>query len=235
MTSGAVLIVACLLTLITYRRLRAAVMFFVPAMLFASPWFGWYMAHGGMPAAKLELSEWSLLLWKNAMWLAAAPFTAMSGYANLYPGLLTAVALMIVLIRRRQFVPDLFFGLYCIALLCRTEPPTYAFAPVLPLFLWMLWRAVRGGRFRLISQIAAYGLIAPALWFGRGSGSAAHRLAGHAEDVRSHPRQHSAQCDPDGRPRPGLLPQHQPHHVSRFHANGLSHLVRAAASAGHAG
>ncbi len=166
MTSGAVLIAACLLTLITYRRLRAAVMFLVPAMLFASPWLGWYMAHGGMPAAKLELSEWSLLLWKNAMWLAAAPFTAMSGYATNYPGLLTALALLIVLIRRRQFVPDLFFGLYCIALLCRTEPPVYAFAPVLPLFLWMLWRVVRRGRFRLISQIAAYGLIAPALWFG---------------------------------------------------------------------
>ena len=166
MTSGAVLIVACLLTLVTYRRLRAAVMFLVPAMLFASPWLGWYMAHGGMPASKLELSEWSLLLWKNAMWLSAAPFTAMSGYANLYPGLLTAVALLIVLIRRRQSVPDVFFGLYCIALVCRTEPPLYAFAPVLPLFLWMLWRAVRRGRFRLISQITAIGLIAPALWFG---------------------------------------------------------------------
>ncbi|HEU5022413.1 MAG TPA: glycosyltransferase family 87 protein [Bryobacteraceae bacterium] len=166
MTSGAVLIVACLLTLVTYRRLRAAVMFLVPAMLFASPWLGWYMSHNVMPASKLALSEWSVLLWKNAMWLAAAPFTAMSGYANLYPGLLTAVALLIVLIRRRQFVPDLFFGLYCVALVCRTEPPLYAFAPALPLFLWMLWRVVRRGRFRLVSQITAIGLIAPALWFG---------------------------------------------------------------------
>jgi hypothetical protein len=166
MTSGAVLIVACLLTLVTYRRLRAAVMFLVPAMLFASPWLGWYMAHGGMPAAKLALNEWGILIWKNAMWLAAAPFTAMSGYATLYPGLLTAVALLIVLIRRRRFVPDLFFGLYCIALICRIEPPLYAFVPVLPLLLWMLWRAVRGGRFRLIAQISAIGLIAPALWFG---------------------------------------------------------------------
>jgi hypothetical protein len=166
MTSGAALIVACLLTLVTYRRLRVAVMFLAPAMLFASPWLGWSMAHGGMPAGKLALSEWSVLLWKNAMWLAAAPFTAMSGYANLYPGLLTAVALLIVLIRRRHFVPDLFFGLYCVALACRTEPPLDSFAPVLPLFLWMLWRVVRHGRFRLISQITAIGLIAPALWFG---------------------------------------------------------------------
>jgi hypothetical protein len=166
MTPGAVLIVACLLTLVTYRRLRAAVLFLVPAILFASPWLGWWMAHGGMPAAKLAASEWTVLLWKNAMWLAAAPFTVMSGYANLYPGLLTAVALLIVLIRRRQFVPDLFFGLYCVALLCRTEPPLYAFAPVLPLFLWMLWRVVRRGRFALVSQVTAIGLIAPALWFG---------------------------------------------------------------------
>jgi len=166
MTSGAVLIVACLLTLVTYRRLRAAILFLAPAVLFASPWLGWWMAQGGMPASKLALSEWGVLLGKNAMWLAAAPFTAMSGYATLYPGLLTAVALLIVLIRRRQFVPDLFFGLYCITLLCRTEPPLYAFVPVLPFFLWMLWRAVRRGRFALISQIIAIGLIAPALWFG---------------------------------------------------------------------
>ncbi|HVV46588.1 MAG TPA: glycosyltransferase family 87 protein [Bryobacteraceae bacterium] len=166
MTSGAVLIVACLLTLVTYRRLRAAVMFLVPAMAFASPWLGWWMAHGGLPGTKLDYSEWSVVLWKNAMWLAAAPFTAMSGYANLYPGLLTAVALLIVLIRRRQFVPDLFFGLYCVALVCRIEPPLYAFAPVLPLFLWMLWRVVRLGRFRTISQVTGIGLIAPALWFG---------------------------------------------------------------------
>ncbi|HVW09712.1 MAG TPA: glycosyltransferase family 87 protein [Bryobacteraceae bacterium] len=168
MTSGAVLIVACLLTLVTYRRLRAAVMFLVPAMLFASPWLGWWMAHSGMPNTNLDLSEWSVLLWKNAIWLAAAPFTAMSGYANNYPGLLTAVALLIVLIRRRQFVPDLFFGLYCVALVCRPEPPLYAFAPVLPLFLWMLWRVVRRGRFALISQVTAIGLIASALWFGLG-------------------------------------------------------------------
>jgi hypothetical protein len=166
MTSGAVLIVACLLTLVTYRRLRAAVMFLVPAVLFASPWLGWWMAHGGMPASKLALSDWTFLLWKNAMWLAAAPFTIMSGYPTLYPGLLTALALMIVLIRRRHFVPDLFFGLYCVALVCRTEPPLYAFVPVLPLFLWMLWRVVRHGRFRLVSQITTIGLIAPALWFG---------------------------------------------------------------------
>ncbi|HVY93333.1 MAG TPA: hypothetical protein VHA14_11310 [Bryobacteraceae bacterium] len=166
MTSGAVLIVACLLTLVTYRRLRAAVMFLVPAMLFASPWLGWWMAHGGVPGKELDLSEWSVLLWKNAEWLAAAPFTAMSGYANLYPGLLTAVALLIVLIRRRQFVPDLFFGLYCVALVCRPEPPLYAFAPVLPLFLWMLWRVVRHGRFALVSQATGFALIAAALWFG---------------------------------------------------------------------
>jgi hypothetical protein len=134
-------------------------------MVFASPWLGWAMANGGLPIQKLQLNEIGILLGKNAMWLAAAPFTLLSGYANLYPGLLTALALLIVLIRRRQFVPDLFFGFYCIALLGRVEPPLYGFVAVLPMFLWMLWRAVRVGRFETIAKVVALALIAPALWF----------------------------------------------------------------------
>jgi hypothetical protein len=115
--------------------------------------------------SKLHLSEQAVLLGNNAMLLAASPFTLLSGYANLYPGLLTAVALLIVLIRRRQFVPDLFFGLYCVVLMFRTEPPLHAFAPVLPLFLWMLWRVARTGRFAAITRTTALLMVLPALWF----------------------------------------------------------------------
>jgi hypothetical protein len=100
------------------------------------------------------------------MQLAAAPFILLTGYANLYPGLLTAIALLIVLIRRRQFVPDLFVGLYCVVLLCRTEPPLRGFAPVLPLVLWILWRVARTGRFATVTQVVAITMIVPALWFG---------------------------------------------------------------------
>lgn len=166
MTAGVALIAACLLTLVAHRRLRSAIEFLIPAMVFASPWLGWWLAHGGMSAAKLQANEWGMLLGKNAMWLAAAPFTLMSGYASLYPGLLTALALLIVLVRRRQFVPDLFFGFYCLALACRAEPPLTAFAPVLPLFLWMLWRVARNGRFAVIAQVVAVAMIGPGLWFG---------------------------------------------------------------------
>ncbi len=165
MTAGVTLVLACLLTFVAYRRLRNAVVFVIASMIFASPWLGWAMANGGMPLWKLQFNEIGILVGKNAMWLAAAPFTLLSGYATLYPGLLTAVALLIVLIRRRQFVPDLFFGFYCIALLLRVEPPLYGFVAVLPMFLWMLWRAVRVGRFDVITKAIAIALIAPALWF----------------------------------------------------------------------
>jgi hypothetical protein len=70
-----------------------------------------------------------------------------------------------VLLRRRQFVPDLFFGLYCVVLMFRTLPPLHAFAPVLPLFLWMLWRVARTGRFAVIARMTALVMVLPALWF----------------------------------------------------------------------
>lgn len=166
MTAGAALIVACLFTLVAHRRVRSAAVFACASMVFAAPWLGWTLAQGEVPVFKLYLSEQAVLLGKNAMLLAASPFTLLSGYANLYPGLLTAVALLIVLIRRRQFVPDLFFGLYCVVLMFRIQPPLHAFAPVLPLFLWILWRVARKGRFADVAKITALLLVLPALWFG---------------------------------------------------------------------
>jgi hypothetical protein len=50
-------------------------------------------------------------------------------------------------------------------LMFRTVPPLHAFAPVLPLFLWMLWRVARTGRFAVIARTTALVMVLPALWF----------------------------------------------------------------------
>lgn len=167
---GAPLILAGVIVLTGNRRLRSAAWFTAGAMAFASPWLGWRLAHGAAAGSgslpPLALSDWAVVLGRNAVLLAASPFTLLTGYPSPYPGLLTAVALLIVLIRRRQLVPDLFIGLYCVVLLCRTLPPLHAFAPVLPLFLWMLWRVAQSGRFATITKAVAVLMIAPALWFG---------------------------------------------------------------------
>ncbi len=165
-TAGTALILASIVTLAAHRRLRSALIFTASAMLFATPWLGWWLANGGLPASRLHANELAVLAGNNLVLLAAAPVTMLSGYVNLYPGLLTAVALLIVLVRRRLFVPDLFFGLYCVALLFRTEPPLRGFAPVLPMFLWMLWRVARTGKYATVTKVTATALLAPALWFG---------------------------------------------------------------------
>lgn len=165
-SAGTALILAGLFTLVATRRLRAATLFLCASGLFAVPWLGWTLAASGFPAARLHLSELGVLLGKNAMWLAASPFTLLTGYASLYPGLLTAVALFIVLVRRRQLLPDLFVGFYSLFLLWRVEPPLHAFAAVLPMFLWMLWRVARTGRFATVAKASAILMLAPALWFG---------------------------------------------------------------------
>lgn len=173
---GATIIAACLLTLVATRRLRSAAVFTGIAGLFAAPWLGWELANGGMPAASLHLSEMGVLLGNNAMLLAASPFTLLTGWSSLYPGLLTAAALLIALIRRRHFIPDLFLGFYCLMLLWRTEPPLHAFAPVLPLFLWMIWRAARSSRFAAAAKVAVVPMIACALCFSAARISTAAKL-----------------------------------------------------------
>jgi hypothetical protein len=177
------MIAACLITLLAYRRLRSAAVFTCAAMVFAAPWLGWTLAHGAIPIAKLYANEIAVLFGKNITELAADPFILLTGYGSLYPGLLTAVALLIVLIRRRQFVPDLFVGFYCLALIFRTEPPLHGFACVLPLVLWILWRVARTGRFATVTQATAIAMIAPALWFGAWRVLPAVRLGAVASDA----------------------------------------------------
>jgi hypothetical protein len=165
LTKGAPLILAGIITLTVNRRLRSAAWFTGGAMALASPWLGWRLAHGVGSGAALAASDRAILFGRNAVLLAASPFTLLSGYPSLYPGLLTAAALLIVVIRRRHFVPDLFVGLYCIPLLFRPQPPLHAFAAVLPLFVWMLWRVARIGRFASATKAAAILMLCSALWF----------------------------------------------------------------------
>ena len=65
----------------------------------------------------------------------------MTGRFSLYAGMTAALLIIWSLIRRRQLAPDLFLGLYCIVLACRVSPPQHMVIPLLPLLLWLLWRA----------------------------------------------------------------------------------------------
>jgi hypothetical protein len=163
--TAATLILASMLTLAATGRFRSAIRFTAGAIMFVAPWFGWALARGGSPITHLHMSEEMMVLGNNSMLLAASPFTLLTGYTNLYPGLLTAVVVLIVLIRRRYFVPDLFLGFYFVALIFRASPPLDSFVPILPLFLWMLWRAARGSRFASLTTIAAVLVILPGIWF----------------------------------------------------------------------
>lgn len=164
LSAGMSLIIAALMAFLARGRFRPATRFAVFSALFASPALGWTLSDG-VPIARLHLSEIGLILGSNVIRLAAAPFILLSGYDSLYPGLLTALAVLFVLIRRRHFLPDLFVGLYCLLLIFRVELPIRAFAPVLPLLLWMLWRVVRDSRFALVSRIAAIALAVSAAAF----------------------------------------------------------------------
>jgi len=69
------------------------------------------------------------------------PFTLLTWTGNIWASLITSVLYIWALIRRRQLVPDLFLGLYCLMLLCWAGRPQRFLVPVFPLILWILWRA----------------------------------------------------------------------------------------------
>ena len=79
MTIGATLYrgLACLRWWRTGARRNAAI-FAGSSMVFAAPWLGWVLAQHGVPGEKLHASEMAMLLGKNAMLLAASPFTLLN-------------------------------------------------------------------------------------------------------------------------------------------------------------
>jgi hypothetical protein len=145
-----------MLTFVVRRRLRGAAVFTGASIAIVAPWMGWSLAHatnhpyysGASYAAtsiltSLALSEKLHVLGTNVLLLLASPFTLLTGLASMYAVLATLVLLVWGLVRRRQLVPDLFLILYAGMLLCWAGPPLRFVAPVLPLVLWILWRAFR--------------------------------------------------------------------------------------------
>ncbi len=151
--AGVPLIFACILTLVIRRRLRSAVIVTAVAMLIVAPWFGWSLAnapHGqggdnylsSNILTALPANEKFIVLTRNLYMLLASPFSLLTGIASVYAVAGIVLAFAWCLCVRRNLLPDLFIGLYCLMLLCVTWPPERFVAPVLPLILWMLWRVV---------------------------------------------------------------------------------------------
>lgn len=156
--AGVALIVACILTLVTRRRLRGAAIFAGVAMVMVAPWFGWSLAHvthgrlsnwaGSSAAASniltgLEASEKLVVLGRNLLQLIASPVSLLTGLNNTTLMVGTVAVLLWCFFMRRQLLPDLFVAFYCLALLCRISPPERFVAPVLPMILWIVWRVLR--------------------------------------------------------------------------------------------
>jgi len=159
-TAGVALIVACIFTLVARRRFRGAVIFTAVSMAMVAPWFGWSLAQAARDYANhtyvastlftgLDANERLVVLGRNLYLVIASPSSLLTGGWSGTPAMIsTVVVLLWSLFVRRQFLPDLFIALYCIALLFRTSPPQRLIAPILPLALWLVWRVFRLMRLR---------------------------------------------------------------------------------------
>ena len=151
--AGVPLLAACMLTLVIRRRFRDAILFTVPAILLVAPWFGWALAQGAHDAGS-GINQWSasniftalepgdklIVFLRNFQMLFASPFALLSGIQNPVATGVTAVLIIVCLIRKRHLAPDLFLLFYAVMLLCRIGPPEQFVAPVLPLVLWIVGR-----------------------------------------------------------------------------------------------
>jgi hypothetical protein len=153
--TGTALIVACILTLVVRRRFRGAATFAAVAMVMVAPWFGWslaHMTHGAYAANSyvtptfftgLAANEKLVVVSRNLIFLLASPFSLLTGLTNTLAVIGAVIVLGWCFFVRRQLVPDLFIGLYCVVLLCRVSSPERLAAPILPLVFWMVWRVFR--------------------------------------------------------------------------------------------
>ena len=173
-SAGVPLIAACMLVFLVRRRFRSAAMFTAAAMLFVAPWLGWSFAnasdHPYYSAASykatsiltsLAASEKLAVLGSNILFLFSSPFLLLSGVGSLYAVIATMLLFAWCLYRRRQMMPDVFVGLYCLMLLCWAGPPQRFVAPILPLVLWLLWRVFRHAKIQ--EAVAAAVLIVAAV------------------------------------------------------------------------
>lgn len=147
--AGVPLIVVCILTFVARRRFRSAIIFAIVAMVMVAPWFGWALAHTSNTyrtsniLTALAASDKATVLGHNTVSLLASPFSLLTGLSNVFAIVITILVFAWSLFVRRQVLPDLFVGLYCVMLLCWIWPPERFVAPILPLVLWMVWRVFR--------------------------------------------------------------------------------------------
>ena len=169
-TAGVPLIVACILTLAIRRRFAGALKFCATAMLLAAPWFGWSIARAPRDPyygagnyvslnilTSLPANEKLIVFARNFLWLWISPTELLTGFTSIYALIATLLIFGWCLYVRRQLLPDLFVGLYCLMLLCWAWPPQRFVVPVLPLVLWMAWRVIT--RVRIQEAVAAAVLI----------------------------------------------------------------------------
>jgi hypothetical protein len=155
LTAGAALIAACIVTLAVRRRFRSALIFTGIAMLMVAPWFGWSLAHvsrhvglnnTGRAATNILLAlppnEKLVVAVRNVISLFESPIELLTGMGSAYTASLTALFAIWCFRVRRQLLPDLFVAFYGIALMLIIGPPRQMVAPLLPLVLWMAWRAI---------------------------------------------------------------------------------------------
>ena len=109
----------------------------------------------------LAANEKLVVLSRNLLSLLASPFSLLTGLSTIYFVIATIVILLWCFYVRRQLLPDLFVGLYCVVLLCWISPPERYIAPILPLVFWIVWRVFRLMRNR--EALAALVLISAAL------------------------------------------------------------------------
>jgi hypothetical protein len=176
-SAGMPLLVATFLILVVRQRFRGAILYTAAATLIVAPWLGWALAHashdpyysGASYAStsiltSLGANEKATVLAMNALFLMGTPFTLLSGAGNIYAALMTFGLYVWSLIRRRQLAPDLFLVFYCLMLLCWAGPPQRFIVPVLPLVLWIPWRAFQNMKHRELLAASLIVLLALPLW-----------------------------------------------------------------------
>jgi hypothetical protein len=158
-TEGVALIAACILTLAIRRRFRSGLIFTAIAVAVTAPWFGWSLAHAPNPVSSaaygvssyaslniftsLAANEKLVVFSRNLIGVFGAPWILLTGFNNLIALVVTFLAFAVALFVRRQLVPDLFAGFYCLLLLFLVNPPSATprlLAAILPLLLWIVWR-----------------------------------------------------------------------------------------------
>jgi hypothetical protein len=154
--AGLPLLAACFLTFLIRDRISRTVRYCLAAAIVLAPWYVWVFTHrasdpyySGVNYANssiltsLAVNEKLAVLATNTLFLFASPGALLTGSTNMYAAGFTLLLTIFAFWRRRQFIPDVFIGLYCAMLLCWVYPPQRFFVPILPLLLWFYWRAIR--------------------------------------------------------------------------------------------